>query len=70
NQELETYLHCYCTEHPNSWSSKLLDAEFVHNSFAHTIHQQTLYSLLYGYDPSPYPKVRLTSAPSVDKHLE
>ncbi|KIK13097.1 hypothetical protein PISMIDRAFT_18236 [Pisolithus microcarpus 441] len=56
NQELETYLRCYCTEHPNSWSSKLPDAEFAHNSRIHSIHQQTPYSLLYGYDPSPYPE--------------
>ncbi|KIK12807.1 hypothetical protein PISMIDRAFT_18468 [Pisolithus microcarpus 441] len=70
NQELETYLRCYCAEHPNSWSSKLPDAEFAHNSRIHSVHQQTPYSLLYGYDPSPYPEVRLTSAPSVDERLE
>ncbi|KIK13512.1 hypothetical protein PISMIDRAFT_17930 [Pisolithus microcarpus 441] len=70
NQELEMYLRCYCAEHPNSWSSKLPDAEFAHNSHIHSIHQQMPYSLLYGYDPSPYPEVWLTSAPSVDERLE
>ncbi|KIK18686.1 hypothetical protein PISMIDRAFT_14183 [Pisolithus microcarpus 441] len=58
--------------HPqtNGKSECLLDAEFAHNSQIHSVHQQTPYSLLYGYNPSPYPEVQLTSVPSVDECLE
>ncbi|KIN98838.1 hypothetical protein M404DRAFT_30992 [Pisolithus tinctorius Marx 270] len=70
NQEVEGYLCLYCSEFPNSWAGKLPSAEFTHNSRVHSVHKMTPFSLILGYDPSPYPEKRLTPVPSIDKRLE
>ena len=55
NQEIGTYLHMYCAEKPDDWSLYLADAQFAHNSRIHSMHGQTLFYLLHGYEPTAYP---------------
>jgi transposase InsO family protein len=40
NQELETYLRIYCTDHPKQWKDHLPLAEFAHNQRPHQSHQE------------------------------
>ncbi|KIM58991.1 hypothetical protein SCLCIDRAFT_27696 [Scleroderma citrinum Foug A] len=55
NQEIRTYLCMYCTEKPDDWSLYLADAQFAHNSRIHSMHGQTPFYLLHGYEPTAYP---------------
>ena len=64
NQELETYLRLLTLNRPKEWSSLLPMAEFTHNSTTHSITQQTLFSLMMGYEPHTYPLLAKPSSPT------
>ena len=55
NQEIGTYLCMYCAEKPTDWSLYMADAQFPHNSRIHSMHGQTPFYLLHGYEPTAYP---------------
>ena len=55
NQEVETYLHTFCTNNPWKWMDFLPTAEFHHNSVSHSSTKVSPFSLLHGYEPHVYP---------------
>ena len=44
-------------------------AEFAHNSATHSSTQKSLFSLILGYEPRDYPKIRQTFLPSLEDRL-
>ena len=70
NQEIRTYLHMYCAEKPADWSLYLADAQFAHNSRIHSMHGQTPFYLLHGYEPTPYPSDVANTPGLVEERLE
>jgi len=52
------------------WSDLLPMAEFSHNSATHSVTNQTLFSLMMGYEPQAYPAIGKTFFPTLDKQLE
>ena len=69
NQELETYLHIFCTNNPTKWVQFLPSAEFHHNSAPHSSTKTSLFSLLYGYEPHSYPPLGKTFLPTLEERL-
>src|ERR1700733_990203 len=55
NQELETYLRIYCSNHPKSWKQLLPTAEFAHNHRTHSTQKQSPFYLMKGYEPLALP---------------
>ena len=55
NQELETYLCIYCSDHPESWKHLLPTAEFTHNHRTHSTQKQSPFYLMMGYEPITLP---------------
>jgi len=51
NQELETYLRIFCQGQPMKWADLLPMAKFLHNSATHSVTNQTLFSLMMGFEP-------------------
>ena len=70
NQELETYLCIYCSDHPESWKYLLPTAEFTHNHRTHSTQKQSLFYLMMGYKPITlpitYPK---SNVPAVEQRI-
>ena len=70
NQELGTYLRIFCSNNPNDWVKKLKTAEFAHNSRPHSVHKNSPFFLMMGYEPQgitgPFTE---TTIPSVEKRL-
>ena len=69
NQEVETYLQMFCQGQPDKWSEFIPMAEFVHNSATHLSTQRSPFSLILGYKPKEYPKIRQTFLPSLKERL-
>ena len=69
NQEIETYLRLFCQGQPDKWSNLIPTAEFAHNSATHSLTQKSLFSLILGYEPRGYPKIRQTFLPSLEDRL-
>ena len=55
NQELETYLWLYCTDHPTQWKDHLPFAEFVHNIWIHQSTKMSLFEIMFGTQPVDIP---------------
>ena len=70
NQEIGTYLRMYCAEKPDDWSLFLADAQFAHNSRIHSMHGQTPFYLLHGYEPTAYPSDIANPPGLADDRLE
>ena len=70
NQEIGTYLRMYCAEKPNNWSLFLADAQFAHNSRIHSMHGQTPFYLLHGYEPTAYPSDVANTPGLAEEQLE
>ena len=70
NQEISTYLRMYCAEKPDNWSLHLADAQFAHNSQIHSMHGQTLFYLLHGYEPTAYPSDIANTPGLAEEQLE
>ena len=60
NQELETYLHIFCDEHPEKWADLLPMVEFPHNSIIHSVTNKLPFFLILGYEPRSYPPIGKT----------
>ena len=69
NQELEVYLHIFCTNEPHTWNSLLPIAESAHNQHTHEALKQTLFYLMYGTNPVVLPLVVETTAPAATECL-
>ena len=69
NQEVETYLRMFCQGQPDKWSEFIPMAEFVHNSATHLSTQRSPFSLILGYEPRDYLKIRQTFIPSLKEWL-
>ena len=70
NQEIGTYLCMYCMEKPDDWSLFLADAQFAHNSRIHSMHGQTPFYLLHGYEPTAYPSDVANTPGLAEERLE
>ena len=70
NQEIGTYLHMYCAEKPADWSLYLADTQFAHNSRIHSMHGQTPFYLLHGYEPTAYPSDVANTLGLTEERLE
>ena len=51
NQEIETYLHIFCTNNPKTWLDFLPTAEFQHNSALHHSTRKSPFNLILRYEP-------------------
>ena len=60
NQEIETYLHIFCTNQPQNWPNLLPTTEFQHNSAPHHSTKVSPFSLMLGYEPCAYPPLGKT----------
>ena len=69
NQEVETYLHIFCTNQPRSWPDLLPTTEFQHNSAPHHSTKVSPFSLMMGYEPRAYPSIGKTFLPVLENHL-
>ena len=69
NQEVETYLQMFCQGQPDKWSNLIPMAEFAHNSATHLSMQKSPFSLILGYEPRDYPKIRQMFLPSLEDRL-
>ena len=69
NQEIEMYLQLFCQGQPDKWSNLVPMAEFAHNSATHSLTQKSPFSLILGYEPHNYPKIRQTFLPSLEDRL-
>ena len=70
NQEIGTYLRMYCVEKPADWSLYLADAQFAHNSRIHSMHRQTPFYLLHGYELTAYPSDIANNPGLAEERLE
>ena len=55
NQEIETYLRIYCSQHPETWASYLPIAEFAHNTCPHSVTKISPFYALMGFEPCSLP---------------
>ena len=69
NQELEVYLHIFCTNKPHTWNSLLPIAEFTHNQCTHEALKQMPFYLMYGANPVVLPLVVETATPAATECL-
>ena len=69
NQEVETYLHIFCTNNPHQWSKSLTFAEFQHNSVPHSSTKVSPFSLILGYNPRMYPPLGKMLIPALKNRL-
>ena len=60
NQEIETYLHIFCTNNPWSWPNLLSTTEFQHNSAPHHSTRVSLFFLMLEYKSQAYLPIRKT----------
>ena len=71
NQEVETYLHIFCSNNPTSLSESISHAEFAHNHRPHSVTNQFPFYLMMGYEPRALPSViSETSIPTVEARLK
>ena len=69
NQEIETYLHIFCTNNPHSWPDLLPTAEFLHNSAPHHPTKTFPFLLLLGDEFQAYPSLGKTFLLALENHM-
>ena len=70
NQEVEVYLHIFCSNNPKNWKHLLPTTEFAHNQRTHSIQKNSPFYLMMGYEPKsmplPYAK---TNVPELEQRI-
>jgi hypothetical protein len=68
NQELGSFLRCYCLDRPGEWTDFLPWAEYVQNSLCNSSTNLTPFQCVLGYQPALAPwHSSQTEAPAVDE---
>lgn len=71
NQELEAFLRIYCGNHPETWSERLIDAEFALNQRTHEARKASPFYLMMGYEPKAIPEgFPASNAPQVQDRIK
>ena len=71
NQEVKTYLHIFCGNHPMSWSESIFHAEFAHNHCVHSVTNQSPFFLMIEYESYTLSTViPTTSIPAIETRLK
>uniref|UniRef100_A0A0W0F9S7 Putative retrotransposon nucleocapsid n=1 Tax=Moniliophthora roreri TaxID=221103 RepID=A0A0W0F9S7_MONRR len=71
NQEIEVYLHIFCTKEQMKWKEYLPLAEFTHNNQTHSVLKNSPFFMMMGYHPRAIPTVfEQTDIPSVEERLQ
>ena len=55
NQEVEVYLHIFCSNNHENWKHLLPTAEFAHNQRTHSVQKNSPFYLMMGYEPKSMP---------------
>ena len=59
----------FCQGQPDKWTDLILMVEFAHNAATHSSTQKSPFSLILGYEPRDYPKIRQTFLPTLKERL-
>lgn len=71
NQEIEAYLHAFCTNYPENWAKYLPNIEFMHNQRVTQNWNASPFYLMMGYNPRAIPTVTpRTLVPAVEERLQ
>ena len=70
NQGVETYLHIFCSSHPETWADHIPMAKFVHNHRPHSTTSKFPFYLMLRYEPQAIPSIIETAhLLALEEHL-
>lgn len=71
NQEVEAYLHIFCSQRPETWSDYAADIEVTHNQRTAQGRNESPFFLMMGFNPHIFPSItKQTALPVVETRLD